>query len=291
MKKQIPLLDLKDTSKNKEDEELCALDELFKASKKYRSSKEYSELLQFISKFRRYAPFNCLLLHIQNPDLTYVASIRDWEKKFNRQPKRNARPLVILQPFGPVMFLYDLLETEGDPVPDSVLKPFDTEGCLHLRIFENTIRNCKLHGIEVRDDIEGLYSAGKAIKLNVTGKQKYKDLNLSTTSECLILLNKNHSIEEKYSTLAHELGHIFCGHLGVSFFAWWDSNVGTSENAVEIEAESVAYLVCRRHGLKSSSERYLSKYRTPENISMPFFSLNSVLQAVDYIEKMGKKRI
>jgi hypothetical protein len=42
---------------------------MFGASMRYRSSREYMELLNFISKFRRYAPFNGLLLHLQNTGL------------------------------------------------------------------------------------------------------------------------------------------------------------------------------------------------------------------------------
>lgn len=72
--------------------DISALDELFEASRTYRTSAGYMELLNFVSKFRRYAPFNGMLLYIQNPDLTYVASTQDWRHKFDRRPKRNARP-------------------------------------------------------------------------------------------------------------------------------------------------------------------------------------------------------
>lgn len=63
-------------------------------------------------------------------------------------------------------------------------------------------------------------------------------------SNYLILLNTTHSAEEKYAALTHELGHIFCGHLGVDKLAWWDAIVNASHIVKEIEAESVAYLVC-----------------------------------------------
>ena len=129
------------TAADEKERDLCALDEMFRASRRYRSSREYMELLKFISKFRRYAPFNCLLLHIQNPDISYVASGGDWERQFRRKPKRDARPLVILQPFGPVMFVYDIQDTEGASVPEYVLKPFDTQGKLSRSVFQNTVHN------------------------------------------------------------------------------------------------------------------------------------------------------
>jgi hypothetical protein len=52
------------------DKDLSALDEMFSASRRYRTSHEYMALLRFITRFRKYAPFNGLLLHIQNPDIT-----------------------------------------------------------------------------------------------------------------------------------------------------------------------------------------------------------------------------
>ncbi|MGD9326523.1 MAG: hypothetical protein PVG26_21070, partial [Desulfobacterales bacterium] len=60
-------------------------------------------------------------------------------------------------------------------------------------------------------------------------------------------------------------------------------------SAEEIEAGCVAYLVCRRKGLLTCSEKYLSNY-VGANREMPVFSLNAVLQAVNYVEEMGKNR-
>jgi hypothetical protein len=272
----------------KNDDELCALDDLFKSSRLYGSSQEYMDLLNFITKFRKYAPFNCMLMHIQNPNISYVASAVDWQHGFNRYPKRNARPLVILQPFGPVMFLYDILDTEGDQVPDYVMKPFDTQGELPPKLMDKTIHNCGIHGIDVKEDINGLLKAGNARRLSDKIRSEFGDLNLSETSSYLILLNKDHSPEEQYSTLAHELGHILCGHIGVDRLAWWGTNMNISESMKEIEAESVAYLVCRRMDLIASSDKYLSTYKIPTEAEMPFFGLNAVFQATDYIEKMGE---
>ena len=278
------------TTEPPKDKELSSLDEMFSASRLYRSSREYMVLLRFIGKLRKYAPFNCLLLHCQNPDVTYVASVSDWAFRFRRRPKRNARPLVILQPFGPVLFVLDIQDTEGEPVPESVLNPFHTQGKLPKTVFEKTIHNCGVHDIDVRGDLQGLHKAGRAIRLNQDARWRYQDLSLSPESSYLVLLNLNHTLEGKYATLAHELAHIFCGHLGTDKLAWWEGNADVPRGIAEIEAESVAYLVCARQGLVASSERYLSAYRTPDDIELPSFGLNAVLQAVDYVEKMGESK-
>ena len=64
------------------------------------------------------APFNAMLLQVQKPGLTYAASAADWRLRFGRKPKEGARPLLILWPFAPVALVYDVMDTEGEDLPD-----------------------------------------------------------------------------------------------------------------------------------------------------------------------------
>ena len=72
-------------------------------------------------------------------------------------------------------------------------------------------------------------------------------------------------------------------------YAVWQDRCKKGKAVVEIEAESAAYLICRRRGLALCAERYLSGY-TGEDKDIPVFGLNAVLQATKYIEQMGKSR-
>src|ERR1035441_10090499 len=47
------------------------LDDLFRATLTYRNSKACLDLLDFIVRFRRYSPYNCLLVRLQRPTLGY----------------------------------------------------------------------------------------------------------------------------------------------------------------------------------------------------------------------------
>lgn len=270
------------------EEEASALDEMFAASLRYRHSREYMELLNFINRFPKYSPFNCFLLHVQNPAVSYVATAGTWFTRFQRKPKRDARPLVILAPMSPVLFVYDMNDTEGKPLPENLLRPFETKGALNNTVFDRVIHNCSLHGIAVHEDGLAHSHAGSAMRLTETTRKHYKDLNLPVNMDYLIILNKSHCLEDKYSSLAHEIGHIFCGHLGISRDGWWQDGRNRELVQREIEAESVAYLVCRRIGLSVNSDKYLSGYNAKEDKEMPFFSLNAVLLATAYIEEMGK---
>jgi hypothetical protein len=187
------------------------------------------------------------------------------------------------------MFLYDLPDTDGDPMPDALMKPFDTEGLLDSCVFRNTVDNCSLHGIHVREDQQmGLLRGGELIRLDAELRKSYEEFQLMPFNY-LILLNGAFPLAQRYSTLCHELGHLFCGHVGCDPKDWWEGRE-LQKNAAEVEAESVAYLVCLRHGLRLASESYLSAYRTPRNIELPEFGFDAVLQATDYIEQMGRSR-
>jgi hypothetical protein len=70
-----------------------ALDELFNLACKYRTGKSFQELVDFISRFRFYKPYNGMLLHIQRPGATFVAPTRRWAEKYGRIVKPNANPL------------------------------------------------------------------------------------------------------------------------------------------------------------------------------------------------------
>ncbi len=100
------------------------LDQLLADSRLYTQSKDYKDLLDFVVRLRNFAPFNAMLLQVQKPGLSYAASARDWRERFSRRPKEGARPLLILWPFGPVALVYDVMDTEGKPLPEDVASFF-----------------------------------------------------------------------------------------------------------------------------------------------------------------------
>mgnify|MGYP001333939240 CR=1 FL=1 len=104
------------------------LDHLLTESKLYKSGDEYKALLDFTIRMRNFAPFNAMLIDIQKPGIRFAASALDWEMRFKRRPKQDARPLLILWPFGPVALVYDIDDTEGEDLPDSVMHAFTAKG-------------------------------------------------------------------------------------------------------------------------------------------------------------------
>ena len=72
-------------------------------ARRYRGSKAFSEMLDFMANFRDYAPFNNMLVRLQDPTCSFFATAADWKRRFDRQLKDDARPMLILAPKHPVM--------------------------------------------------------------------------------------------------------------------------------------------------------------------------------------------
>ncbi len=266
-----------------------ALDELFDEVGVFQQSNDLNNLFDFIKRFPDTAPFNALLLHIQKPGSRFVASAKDWKLKFNRTIKPGARPLVILWPFAPVHFVFELEDTEGDDdFPEELLKPFKTEGKLSDQIFEKLLKNLPRTAVSYNEVDHGTESAG-FIKVADHNLYHYSGQHRIKLRYDLIV-NSNHSIEEKFATIAHELGHLFCGHLGTPDEKCWSGRMSVSKNIQEFEAESVAWLVCERAGIKNPSAKYLKNY-TEENGQIPSISLETVLKSAGMVEMMMNRNI
>ena len=128
--------------------EVAALSQLFRRSGRYRGAEEYKRLLGFVGQFPQYSPYNAALLHVQNPGVSFTATRRQWRERFDRVPEPGARPYVILQPFGPVLFVYDLPDTEprsdeAEELPEKVTDPFAVEGKLSEDTWTRTLQNCR----------------------------------------------------------------------------------------------------------------------------------------------------
>ena len=265
------------------------VDEVFAALERFRSSRDFMEFVRFIARFPNYSTFNGLLLYLQNPLATYVATARTWAQKYNRQPKRDPKPLVILAPMAPILFLFDIQDTEGAPVPSTLLRPREIDDQQLGKFYATTLHNAAIHGISVYETALNSVEIDTVSRITPALRKKYQDLNLPRDTSYFIFIDKTLTLADRYASLAHELGHIFCSHLGIDRHAWWPERGDLNIRGEEIEADSVAYLVCRRSGLRVNSEHYLLQFSETHQ-EIPLFSINAVIQAVSYIEDMGKHR-
>lgn len=245
------------------------LDQLLEDSRLYHGSKDYRQLLDFVVKLRNFAPFNAMLLQIQKPGLSYAASAFDWRERFNRRPKRDARPLLILWPFGPVALVYDVDDTEGDDLPPDV-KCFQASGEITEERMKRFLLLMGRKGISHHFFDGGDQKAGSIEVVRRPSIQKNK--KAKEKSEYLMRINENHAPNVQFSTLAHELGHLFLGHLGADEALNIPKRPRLTQAQEELEAESFAYLVCSRNGVSCKSQTYLAdyvgKHTTVDNVDL-----------------------
>lgn len=267
-----------------------ALDELFRLDPRWRSSIRVLALFEFISRFPGYSPYNGFLLFLQDPEAALIATARTWLRKFNRRIKAGARPLLILAPMSPVLFLFDLRDTEGLPLSPGALRPGPGRERPPARLFEALVRSCGGRRIAVREESasEGTAEEAGAVRLTPALRKKHQNRDIESGARYLIRLEAAHDIETRCAALVLELAHLFCGHLGADAGDWWSDRRDVSLERMDIEAESAAFLFCRRQGLHRPAERFLAACRNTER-ELPAFSLAAVLQATAHIESMAKR--
>ena len=261
------------------------LDKLFCQIGQYRTSADYKDLLQFVKRFRYMAPYNAMLLHMQKPGSVYVASAIDWAERFNRSPVHGARPLVVLRPFGPVAFVFDINDTEGEKVPSELTDPFFAEGHVTDYDMRRLIKSLYYSGFDYHEHDYGPGSAGCVERVCKRGEYTTTKKTSEFRIPFGIVINQNMENASKAATVFHELGHVFCGHFDTQDMKYLPQRSCLAMEEKEFEAESVCWIICERLGIDNPSAKYLNEY-LKDNQCIPEISIETVLKAAGEIEKI-----
>ena len=262
-------------------DEIRALDQLVRDTLIFRKAEGIRKLFDFACRIPNYSPFNCLLIYTQKPEATMVLPADKW-RVLGRNLKDDARPIAILAPMHPVMFVYDESDTEGDPLPRGLeqgnlwANAFGAHGAVPDGGWKHLEKNCTRHSI--------------TLSFNEVKVARAGGIRRTEADRFQLRLNQDHKRNQHFATLAHELGHLFCGHLGPTWWSWWDWRQELKLSAEEFEAEAIAYLVCRRAGLEIESKAYLADYLRWEG-KVPNYSLNAILVSAGKVEEWCRRAV
>jgi hypothetical protein len=258
-----------------DDPQTGLLQELFQRSHVHASGDEYVRVLEFVAGYPTASPYNAYLLSVQNPQASFTLPARQWAQRYGGRVRRDARPLLILVPFGPIEFVYDLADVEEARVPPAALAPFPTTGRPPPRAVERLIANAGSELVQVRwsplaTGLPGeIRPAEPHVQLGDAAPQGLFDEPAPPRPArfAAYVLTIQEALDEprRLTALVHELAHLLLGHVPrPAHHPPQGSRVRAPREVAravaELEAESVTYLVTHRLGLRERAAPYLAGF-------------------------------
>lgn len=245
-----------------------------------------------------YSPYNALLILLQRPAASFVLPAHQWQERYGHVVRPGEQPMVLLQPGGPVMFLLDVSQVEAGrealPLPATLRNPYAMADLYDAEtaVFWIT-ENAKFDGVRVTASPMGQGFAGCVAPVRSSAVQRLivrkrpqleeRDVPVRFDAE----LNRGYSSTEQLATLAHELGHVYCGHLGADNDDQWTDRRHVEPDFRELEAESVARVVFETIAPRVQLPDHLSQFFKTEP-KLEGAGLEAVLKSAGRILDISK---
>jgi hypothetical protein len=301
-----------------EDKQHALLDELFTQAQEHRNSQALLETYQFLAKFKSQKPYNTYLLRLQNPRVSFVKTAEQWRGQFDRGITQEAKPLLILFPFAPLIIVYDIMDTTGEESTEALLERLNLyhagNGEVSEKALQFILKNADKHGILICKHPKSVLELGIARVMQSDDYQRLEEgyyLEVISTKDSaplfggvvqterlqvkdpkqykyIIEISDSLNDTSAFGTLIHELAHILLGHLGKHNNDPWKDRHNEGIASCEFEAESVAYLLCTKLELEIGSWAYLETY-LGEDAEIPPFSFDSVMSVAGKLETWCEK--
>lgn len=254
------------------------LNDLGRMTSEAKESHEVVGYLKFMSQFHRYSFYNCLSIWFHCPEASQVAGYVTW-RKLGRYVKKGEKGIPILAPcpikkrvesedgqeqevvvqtLFKVVYVFDVSQTEGDPLPEApITSSGDGKGL--LPIVEQLAK-------EKNIDIEYRTLKGSHHGTSFGGRIEI-DNRLDEAGKVAVVIHE----------LAHEELHAT------------EKGKELSRQEREIEAESVSFVVCSHFGIETTSPNYLALWKaTPDKINEVFNRVHTVAASmIESIEEIA----
>lgn len=269
------------------------------------TSEKYAEYLNTMAKFHNYSFNNTLLIAMQKPEATLVAGYQAWQKKFNRQVKRGEKGIQIIAPMpvrekheiekvdpetGEIILgedgqpetevvehvvprfhvttVFDVSQTMGEPIPEFEISELDGNVFVYDSFMEalKSVAPVPIQFMEIEGEAKGYY--------HLTDKY--------------IAIQDGMSEAQTMKTAVHETAHATLHDRD----QMKDERIAKDKLTREVEAESVAYVVCDHFGLDTSeySFSYIASWSSDKTMKELRDSMDSIRKtSADMIEQLESK--
>lgn len=216
------------------------------------TSGRFEEYLDVMSRFHNYSARNCILIMMQCPQATHVASYRKWQNEFHRQVRKGEKAIRILAPIPRKATIRETNKETGE-VTDrehtwmwyKTVPVFDisqTDGEELPEIATNAVGDVDRFN-EICNKVQELAT------VPVEWDVDFNDPDLHgyfSESEGRICIAGGMSEAQTLKTLVHETAH--------SILHRKDGGQAKADrNMREVQAEGVAYVVCKSLGVDTGS--------------------------------------
>ena len=259
-------------------------------------SERYKEYLKVMSKFHNYSFRNTVLIAMQKPDASLLASFSAWKNNFERNVMRGQKGIKIIAP-SPYKIKQEMQKIDPHtqkPIIGKDGKPVTEEK-------EITIPAYKVVSVFDVSQTEGKELPDIAVDELTGDVDRYKDFfaALEKTSpvpiafenieggshgyyhleDKRIAINEGMSELQTLKTAIHEIAHAKLHDIDLN--APKDEQPRVDRRTREVEAESVAYTVCQHYGLDTSdySFGYVAGWSSGRELSELKSSLETIRSA------------
>lgn len=243
-------------------------DKLEEGLKELFESEKYKTYLSTMSKFHNYSFNNTLLIAMQKPEATLVAGYKAWQKNFERHVNKGEKAIRILAPAP-----YKIKEERDklDPVTGEMM--FDENGMPQKEQVEVTIPVFRavsvfdvsqtdgkpiqeLEAQELLSTVEGYEDFVQALMNVAPVPIGFEDIPGDSkgyfhTEEKRIAVQENMSESQTLKTMVHEVAHSMLHNKEINRDDLMEAPA-KDRNTKEVEAENVAYTVCKHFGIDTS---------------------------------------
>ena len=224
-------------------------------------SERYMQYLSVLSRFHRYSMRNQMLIMRQRPDATMVAGYNQWKDRFNRHVNKGEKAIQILVPVTKkVTYQEPLFDEDGKPLIDAEGKP-QTQSVERKRLvfkFGNVFDISQTDGEplpSITNKLEGDYSNYEevftALKCLSPAPISFAHIDDGANGyynyvDKKIVIEETLDKPQTIKTCIHEIAH------AVVHDAEIRNNQVQDTRTMEVQAESIAYVVCNHLGIDSS---------------------------------------